>query len=122
MGSWQEQMHTSSPCWAGRRRRGSQFRLPSRSDSTLSRLAALFLSFHLSSAFPSILRKRQGAARQRMTEREEDELMQKELDSRTSAEDLAFTRLTKQPSTLSGGKLRDYQLEGLNWLIGLHHR
>lgn len=30
------------------------------------------------------------------------------------------TRLTKQPSLLVGGTLRDYQLEGLNWLINLY--
>jgi SWI/SNF-related matrix-associated actin-dependent regulator of chromatin subfamily A member 5 len=32
-----------------------------------------------------------------------------------------LTRLTEQPSTLvGGGKLRDYQLDGLNWMISLY--
>src|SRR5690554_5096765 len=55
-----------------------------------------------------------GAARKRMTEHEEDELMQKELGARISdaSSDAAYSRLTAQPSILSGGKLRDYQLEG----------
>lgn len=28
-----------------------------------------------------------------------------------------FEPLKEQPSSLSGGSLRDYQLEGLNWLV-----
>ncbi len=28
-----------------------------------------------------------------------------------------FMKLSQQPSFLVGGELRDYQLEGLNWLI-----
>lgn len=28
-----------------------------------------------------------------------------------------FYKLTAQPTCLSGGQLRDYQLEGLNWMI-----
>ena len=33
-----------------------------------------------------------------------------------------LTRLTVQPSTLKGGqfKLRDYQLDGLNWMVSLY--
>lgn len=30
------------------------------------------------------------------------------------------TRLTVQPKVISGTQMRDYQLEGLNWMIGLH--
>ena len=29
-------------------------------------------------------------------------------------------RLEKQPSSLSGGTLKDYQIEGLNWLYKLY--
>lgn len=32
------------------------------------------------------------------------------------------TRLTKQPSLITGTTLREYQLEGLNWMISLHDR
>ena len=31
-----------------------------------------------------------------------------------------ITRLQVQPSYLKGGKLKDYQLTGLNWLISLY--
>ena len=31
-----------------------------------------------------------------------------------------LTRLEAQPSILVGGQLRDYQLDSLNWLIGLY--
>lgn len=34
--------------------------------------------------------------------------------------DQVITRLQVQPSILRGGQLRDYQLDGLNWLIGLY--
>ena len=30
------------------------------------------------------------------------------------------TRLSRQPSILKGGELKPYQLDGLNWLIGLY--
>lgn len=36
-----------------------------------------------------------------------------------SGEDSAPTFLTKQPPSISGGTLRSYQLEGLNWMINL---
>lgn len=32
----------------------------------------------------------------------------------------SLTRLECQPSILKGGQLRDYQLDSLNWLIGLY--
>mmetsp|Transcript_46834 Transcript_46834/g.53157 ORF Transcript_46834/g.53157 Transcript_46834/m.53157 type:complete len:1469 (+) Transcript_46834:105-4511(+) len=35
------------------------------------------------------------------------------------ADEHQATFLTSQPTTLSFGKMRDYQLEGLNWMIGL---
>lgn len=34
-------------------------------------------------------------------------------------EDTAPTFLTKQPPSISGGTMRSYQLEGLNWMINL---
>ena len=33
---------------------------------------------------------------------------------------MTLTRLEVQPSILIGGELRDYQLDSLNWLIGLN--
>jgi SNF2 family DNA or RNA helicase len=35
-------------------------------------------------------------------------------------EENIFTRLTEQPSILSGGVLKYYQLVGLNWMISLY--
>jgi hypothetical protein len=45
---------------------------------------------------------------------EDDELVQAALTTRPS------TRLQHQPSLIVGGTMRDYQLEGLNWMINLH--
>ena len=36
------------------------------------------------------------------------------------ASDEVLTRLDQQPSLLKGGQLRDYQLDGLNWMIELY--
>ena len=47
-------------------------------------------------------------------EQEDDELVQAALSSR------ATIRLQHQPSIVVGGTMRDYQLEGLNWMINLH--
>lgn len=52
----------------------------------------------------------------RKSEGEEDE----ELVAAALGDGSGSTRLTKQPSLLVGGTLRDYQLEGLNWLINLY--
>lgn len=61
-----------------------------------------------------------GSRHSRKTEKEEDaELMadeeQREADS---LDDPNF--ITKTPSYIKNGKLRDYQIQGLNWLISLH--
>ena len=63
----------------------------------------------------------------RMSEKAEDELMMQAAGGsdiagageEKSTED-GGTRLTKQPACIAFGKMRDYQLEGLNWLIKLH--
>lgn len=55
-------------------------------------------------------------ARGRMTEAQEDE----QLLSAAKDEKDHFTKLTVQPPNIKFGKMRDYQLEGLNWLIRLH--
>lgn len=47
---------------------------------------------------------------------EVDEIEAQELDQE---EKLAATYLTSQPKTLSHGKMRPYQLEGLNWMVRL---
>ena len=42
-----------------------------------------------------------------------------EEEERQDADEHDATYLTAQPSTLGGGKMRQYQLEGLNWMIRL---
>lgn len=62
-------------------------------------------------------RNNKGSRHYRKTEKEEDaELMEDEeegVDSRA-------TILTESPTYVKEGKLRDYQIQGLNWLISLH--
>lgn len=41
------------------------------------------------------------------------------LDADANAEDKAPTYLMQQPPSISGGTMRSYQLEGLNWMINL---
>ena len=40
-------------------------------------------------------------------------------DNIVAEDDDAVVRLTKQPSVIEFGTMRDYQLEGLNWMINL---
>ena len=48
--------------------------------------------------------------------------MRNETDSSEEEDAGTLTRLMTQPSILDGGDfvLRDYQLDGLNWMIGLN--
>lgn len=43
-------------------------------------------------------------------------------DEEESAVDSSIPILAEQPPILTGAKLRDYQMEGLNWLIRLYHK
>ncbi|XP_056594757.1 SWI/SNF-related matrix-associated actin-dependent regulator of chromatin subfamily A member 5 [Triplophysa dalaica] len=57
-----------------------------------------------------------GDNRHRRTEQEEDE----ELLSENSKATSVCTRFDNSPSYVKSGKLRDYQVRGLNWLISLY--
>jgi SWI/SNF-related matrix-associated actin-dependent regulator of chromatin subfamily A member 5 len=61
--------------------------------------------------------------RGRMTEKAEDELLMKRAETEASGASVFADdqRLTAQPSVLQNGTLRDYQLEGLNWMVRLYH-
>ncbi|AMD20237.1 HDL507Cp [Eremothecium sinecaudum] len=62
------------------------------------------------------LRHRESSRHYRKTEKEEDEeLMQ---DEESTLPDT--TVITESPSYIKSGKLRDYQIYGLNWLVSLH--
>ena len=59
------------------------------------------------------------------TTKKENINLLKSLKEMEAGDDMEFesphiTRLYFQPSILTGGKLTDYQLDGLNWLISLY--
>ncbi|XP_037087225.1 SWI/SNF-related matrix-associated actin-dependent regulator of chromatin subfamily A member 5-like [Pollicipes pollicipes] len=57
-----------------------------------------------------------GDHRHRMTEQDEDEELLAEAGKGTKA----IVRFDESPHYIKGGKLRDYQVRGLNWMIGLY--
>ncbi|CDR98790.1 probable ISW2-ATPase component of a two subunit chromatin remodeling complex [Sporisorium scitamineum] len=61
--------------------------------------------------------KKGGDTRRRKTEKEEDEELLKEGDDE---EEGAFV-FNESPAYVKGGKMRDYQIQGLNWMISLYH-
>uniref|UniRef100_A0ACD5TXA2 Uncharacterized protein n=1 Tax=Avena sativa TaxID=4498 RepID=A0ACD5TXA2_AVESA len=73
---------------------------------------------HFAKGSQSAEKKARGRGRHasKVTEEEEDEEYLKEEDASASA---GGTRLLSQPSCING-KMRDYQLAGLNWLIRLY--
>ena len=48
-----------------------------------------------------------------------DKLAIEEFENQNN-DDFEILKIEKQPPSLIGGKLRDYQLEGLNWLFKLY--
>ena len=57
---------------------------------------------------------KEGDSRHRMTEQEEDEELLSDLNAAKSN----VIQFDESPSYIKGGKLRDYQVRGLNWMIG----
>jgi len=58
-----------------------------------------------------------GGNRRRKTEKEEDEEL---LNDNDDDDDQAF-RFESSPAYVKGGTMRDYQIQGLNWMISLYH-
>jgi len=59
---------------------------------------------------------KEGDHRHRMTEQEEDEEILNELNQSKKT----VISFDESPSYIKGGKLRDYQIRGLNWMISLY--
>ncbi|KAG0176108.1 SWI/SNF- matrix-associated actin-dependent regulator of chromatin sub A member 5, partial [Apophysomyces sp. BC1021] len=59
----------------------------------------------------------EGSRRRRKTEKEEDEEILKD-ESNEGNEQL--TVFTESPAYVTGGTLRDYQVQGLNWMVSLY--
>ncbi|KAG0164364.1 hypothetical protein DFQ28_004861 [Apophysomyces sp. BC1034] len=75
-------------------------------------------------ALQTVLRERdlnnkieEGSRRRRKTEKEEDEEI---LKDESSEGDEQLTVFTESPRYVVGGTLRDYQVQGLNWMISLY--
>ena len=56
-----------------------------------------------------------------MTEKEEDELYMKQ---QAAEQEEVIVRVTKEQTKgfIGQGEMRDYQVEGLNWIVRLYHR
>lgn len=60
------------------------------------------------------------SSRHRKSEKEEDaELLQDELDDEGDAPLNTDTVFSQSPKYVTGGTLREYQVQGLNWMISL---
>jgi len=59
---------------------------------------------------------KEGDSRHRMTEQEEDEELLSDLNTAKSQ----VIQFDESPAYIKGGTMRDYQVRGLNWMIGLY--
>jgi SWI/SNF-related matrix-associated actin-dependent regulator of chromatin subfamily A member 5 len=83
----------------------------------LLKQAEVFQHFAPVAAAQSAEKKKRGRHAAGRTEEQEDEELLR--DEEGGAEQ-AGHRLQVQPSVITGGKLREYQMQGLNWLIHLY--
>lgn len=78
------------------------------------------VSFQDSSSSAKSKSKNKNKGRRRKTEKEEDaELLENE-EHVTEGDDNERTVLTESPTYIHEGQLREYQIQGLNWLISLY--
>lgn len=71
-------------------------------------------------AAASSRKKKRDEAPRRKSEKEEDELLLNDLEDAGDTLPNGALQLRSQPSIITG-KMRDYQLEGLNWMARLYH-
>ena len=67
----------------------------------------------------STSKKHKSKAKGRMSEKEEDDVMLHSLADEADSAPVSYPPLTEQPANITG-KMRAYQLEGLNWMIRLY--
>eukprot|EP00884_Botryococcus_braunii_P010359 jgi/Botrbrau1/19324/Bobra.0073s0055.1 len=82
----------------------------------LLKQAEVFQHFAPASANEQKAKQRRGRNTSKLTEDMEDEELLKD----EAAPDVLGHRLTAQPSVIKHGTLREYQMQGLNWLIHLY--
>lgn len=83
----------------------------------LLKQAEVFQHFAPKAAAGEEKKKKRGRHAAGYTEEQEDEEL---LRDEEGGGEGAGHRLQVQPSVISGGKMREYQLQGLNWLIHLY--
>ncbi|KZW00246.1 hypothetical protein EXIGLDRAFT_639641 [Exidia glandulosa HHB12029] len=59
-------------------------------------------------------------ARHRKSEKEEDDELLRETNKEDEDDEQPFV-FEESPTYIKGGKMRDYQVQGLNWMVSLHH-
>ena len=67
----------------------------------------------------STSKRNKSKAKGRMSEKEEDDVMLHSLADEADSAPVSWPPLTEQPANITG-KMRSYQLEGLNWMIRLY--
>ncbi|KAH7108257.1 SNF2 family DNA-dependent ATPase [Auriculariales sp. MPI-PUGE-AT-0066] len=59
-------------------------------------------------------------ARHRKSEKEEDDELLRETNREDEDDDQPYV-FEESPAFVKGGKMREYQIQGLNWMVSLHH-
>ena len=92
-------------------------------DELLSKAAAYMsrtaVGAELAPATSTSKKHKQKTGKGRMSEKEEDDVMLHSLEDEADSAPVSYPPLTEQPVNITG-KMRAYQLEGLNWMIRLY--
>ena len=92
-------------------------------DELLSKAAAYMsrtaVGADLAPASSTSKKHKKAGGKGRMSEKEEDDVMLHSLEDEADHAPASYPPLTEQPANITG-KMRAYQLEGLNWMIRLY--